>query len=258
MADDPPRKRSRRAVEDGTDMFTRRQVRQDMKSVPQRKAIELLRDFDGAITREAQRCARRTRSWPWFGVEDYTAVGQIAVMEAWVKFSPNAGATFKTWVGRVLRWRMAEAARRLYDPLSLDANVQAAERAVKKGTGSAAQVSAAYIRRERLSGIDVSGSNTCTRDRDARTRPLEETLPCPLPNPEQQLDATRQAQRVQDSIRTLDVRKQLIITAEMHGPPATELAGSLGVSRARLYHQRGTAHDDLREALHGLVDDLCG
>jgi RNA polymerase sigma factor (sigma-70 family) len=232
------------------DAFTRRQVRQDMGSVPPKRAFELLAEFEPLVARESRRYARRTRQCPWFGVEDYLSVGQIAVIEAFVLYRAENGTTLKTWVTKVVKWRLSAAASRVQDPLDLQAAIQSAVRAVESGRGTQAQVSAAYRRAE------AHAHELVTYHEDPANVGYDapfgyNTVASPEPSPEVLCMAKQDAERVQDSLRGLEVRQQAIIASEMQGASLPGLAGELGVSRARLYQQRGVAHHRLRRLLSG-------
>mgnify|MGYP000408497546 CR=1 FL=1 len=42
-------------------------------------------------------------------VDDLVSVAQMAVLEACMKYNANAGGTLRTWVGNIVRWRLAAA-----------------------------------------------------------------------------------------------------------------------------------------------------
>lgn len=218
-------------------MFVRRQVRQDMGAVPPKTAREILRDFEKLINAEARQCARLTRRMPWFGFEDYAAVGQIAAMEAFVLYRPECGASLKTWIGRMVRWRMREAARRVRDPLGLLAAVESVRRKVAADAAppealEAAEAHAALYRTEHVPADD-----------DANL------LASPGESPE---DAYLRAERrdvIHGVIGELDLREQYVVIAEMQEQSGTLLAAELGITRQRISHHRLLARKELRGCL---------
>lgn len=232
-----------------TDAFTRRQVRQDMGGVPPKRVTELLAEFEPLVEREARRYARRTRQYAWYGLEDYLSVGQIAVIEAFVSYRAESGALLKTWVTKLVKWRLAAAAARVQDPLDLQAAIQSALRAADTGRGTQAQVSAAFRRAAaHAHELVVYHEDPCGSGHE-RNVVHADVVASPDPSPEVLCMAKQDAERVQDSLRGLEVRQQAIISSEMQGGSLPGLAGELGVSRARLYQQRGVAHHRLRRIL---------
>jgi RNA polymerase sigma factor (sigma-70 family) len=218
-------------------MFVRRQVRQDMRAVPPKTAQQILRDFERLITHEARQCARMTRYMPWFGVEDYAAVGQIAAMEAFVLYRPDCGAVLKTWIGRMIRWRMREASRRVRDPLGLVEAVESAKRRVARGVDGPEAIDAAEHRASMYRTEHVS------TDEDPHL------LPVTWETPE---DAFLRAERqsvVLSVIGELDLREQHVVLAEMHDESGTNLAASLGITRQRVSTHRLAAKETLRACL---------
>lgn len=231
------------------DAFTRQQVRQDMGGVPPKRVVELLAEFEPLVTREAHRCARRTRQYPWYGIEDYLSVGQIAVIEAFVSYRAESGAALKTWVTKLVKWRLAAAVSRVHDPLDLQAAIQSALRAADTGRGTQAQVSAAFRRAEAHAHELVVYHEDAGGSGNERNCTHIDVVASPEPSPEVLCMAKQDAERVQESMRGLEVRQQAIIASEMQGASLPGLAGELGVSRARLYQQRGVAHHRLRRIL---------
>jgi DNA-directed RNA polymerase specialized sigma subunit len=152
----------------------------------------------------------------------------------------------------VVKWRLAAAAGRVQDPLELQAAIQSAVRAMEKGRGTQAQVSAAYERAEAHTYAAVSYQETFSHDKEggsAGVYTAEYALASPLPSPEELCSAKEDADRVQESLKGLEHRQQAILTSEMHGPSLMGLAEELGVSRTRLYQQRSKAHGHLRKKL---------
>jgi RNA polymerase sigma factor (sigma-70 family) len=218
-------------------MFVRRQVRQDMSSVPPKTARQILRDFEKLINAEARLCARMTRHTPWFGVEDYAAVGQIAAMEAFVLYRSECGASLKTWIGRMVRWRMREASRRVRDPLGLVEAVESTKRRVARGVEAPEALEAVEHRAAMYRTEHVS------TDADPHL------LPVTWETPE---DAFLRAERksvVFDVIGELDLREQHVMLAEMHDESGTDLAASLGITRQRVSSHRLAARETLRACL---------
>jgi len=218
-------------------MFVRRQVRQDMSAVPPKTARQILVDFEKLINAEARQCARLTRWMPWFGVEDYAAVGQIAAMEAFVLYRPECGASLKTWIGRMVRWRMKEAARRVRDPLGLLSAVESIRRKVDADAAppealEAAEAHAALYRTEHVSA-------------DEHTH----LLAAPGESPE---DAYLRAERrevIHGVIGELDMREQYVLTAKMQEQSGTHLAEELGITRQRISHHWLLARKTMQECL---------
>jgi RNA polymerase sigma factor (sigma-70 family) len=219
-------------------MFVRRQVRQDMRSVPPATARQILRDFEGLINHEARRCARMTRRDAWFGVEDYAAVGQIAAMEAFVLYRPECGAALKTWIRRMVQWRMREAARRVRDPLGLVEAVESARRKLAKGQGTQEQLDAAEDR------ASLYRTELVSADEDPSLVPVTHETP------EDVYLRGERREVVFDVINhELDLREQHVMLAEMHEESGTSLATSLGITRQRVSSHRLAAKRTLRACL---------
>jgi RNA polymerase sigma factor (sigma-70 family) len=218
-------------------MFVRRQVRQDMSSVPPQTARQILRDFEKLINAEARLSARMTRHTPWFGFEDYAAVGQIAAMEAFVLYRPECGASLKTWIGRMVRWRMREAVRRVRDPLGLVEAVESVRRKVQRGEATPAALEAAEGQALRYRTEHVS------TDEDPHL------LPTVWETPEDVYLRTERREVVYSVIEELDLRQQHVMLAEMHGESGTDLAASLGITRQRVSSHRLAAKATLRVCL---------
>jgi RNA polymerase sigma factor (sigma-70 family) len=81
-------------------MSASRDVRVDLGSIDAATARRLLREYSGLVAGVAR------------GDEDLAQVARIAVLEAYVTHRPGRGRTLKSWVHKVVRWRVADAWQR--------------------------------------------------------------------------------------------------------------------------------------------------
>jgi len=96
------------------DMWTRL-LRVDCSSVTPADARRWLREYGNAViivARSASRGLSRTN----LDFEDLLQIGRFAVLEAHLTYAPDNGATIRTWVGVVLRWRIGEYLQRATRP----------------------------------------------------------------------------------------------------------------------------------------------
>jgi RNA polymerase sigma factor (sigma-70 family) len=82
--------------------IARKEVRVDMGAIPDGTAAELLAEYRSLIGRIAA-------SFPTVEADELRAVGQIAVMEAWVTHNPRR-IPLRAWITQVVRWRIIERA----------------------------------------------------------------------------------------------------------------------------------------------------
>ena len=83
-------------------------LRHDLGTISSARAAELLSEFCPVIEGELKRYSGVELQG--LGYDDLRSVAQIAVLEASLSFE-DGRVLLRTWVGRVVRWRLAETAR---------------------------------------------------------------------------------------------------------------------------------------------------
>lgn len=84
-------------------------IRRDMAQIPDKRARQLLAQFHSHIEKVLSRFA--TKHLIGTDKDDLRAIAHVAVLEAFVLYDePTHGASLSSWVHRVVRWRVSEAA----------------------------------------------------------------------------------------------------------------------------------------------------
>lgn len=73
-------------------------------TLTEREARELLLEYDDDVRGAARAAAHRTG----VPVDDLLSAGRLAVLEAAVTFDAAKGGRARTWVKRIIRWRVSE------------------------------------------------------------------------------------------------------------------------------------------------------
>jgi hypothetical protein len=87
----------------------RRYLRAQCAELDAKQAKTWLKDFESVVTIITNKFRKSLLCVRGFDLEDMQSVAQVAVLEACLTFNPNAGGTLRTWVGNVVRWRVAAA-----------------------------------------------------------------------------------------------------------------------------------------------------
>jgi len=84
-----------------------RLFRADCKDIPPAESKRLLAENED-IVRSVTHRLRPNRAWYAAGLdmEDLYVIGRMAVLEAYLKYDPNSGASMRTWMAQVVRWRV--------------------------------------------------------------------------------------------------------------------------------------------------------
>lgn len=106
-------------------MTPKRVLRHDSHVITNAEASAWLKTYGHIIEIELRQMKRGMRKSRWHDEEDLRSIGRYAVLEACSTYRvENAGgATLRTWVGRIVNWRMRAAAA---ESLEVDGRARAA------------------------------------------------------------------------------------------------------------------------------------
>lgn len=97
-------------------MDARRAVRRDLGAISAGLARQILSQTEPAIDAEVRRLRPALRHCQGLDEDDLRALGQIAALESYLTWQPDAGCALRSWAGRTIRWRLAEAIERSQSP----------------------------------------------------------------------------------------------------------------------------------------------
>lgn len=97
-------------------MDNRRAARLDLGMIGAALASRILAECSLAIEVEVRRLTPALRHTQGLDPEDLHALGQIAVLEAYLTHEPEKGRTLRSWAGQVVRWRLVEAVQQAQSP----------------------------------------------------------------------------------------------------------------------------------------------
>lgn len=95
-------------------LSAKRTVRADLSALSDAEAEALLARYAPIIDAEVRRYAGRTRQLGGvLGLDDLKGIAQVASLEAHLTWRPEGGRSRTNWVGKVIRWRLAEVLQAL-------------------------------------------------------------------------------------------------------------------------------------------------
>lgn len=95
-------------------LSAKRTVRADLSALSDAEAVALLARYAPVIDAEVRRYGWRSRALgAALGMDDLKATAQIAALEAHLSWRPEGGRSRTNWVGKVIRWRLAEVLQAL-------------------------------------------------------------------------------------------------------------------------------------------------
>jgi len=223
-----------------------------MSKVSSKTAQELLRQFEPLINSEARRLANRSRNSPWFGFEDFVAVGQIAAIEAYVSYNAETNVTLKTWGHRIIKWRMREAAQRVSDPLGVISALRVATKKFAAGQVTKEEYERSKAQAEYFSAyynnpfwIDAP----LRLDHDGDFVDSHEMLRDENQDVEAAVTEAQQYQSVSNAISKLGIREQMVLYADLQEYSGRALGQEIGISRQRVAYYRKVSRAALAKML---------
>lgn len=105
-------------------MMPRRVIRQDCSEVTNGQATAWLTEYGHVVEIQLRRVPRAALRAGWFDEDDLRAVGQMAVLEACQTYDEGRQAqiALRSWVGRLVDWRMRAAVKDAYKVSTSAAN----------------------------------------------------------------------------------------------------------------------------------------